>query len=260
MMLYIKLGGLEQCSVRERAQDIQRAAGVVFVAGAGNDGLDNDVLPTYPASYNVPNVIAVMATNEHDSKPGFSNYGKTTVHLAAPGTRILSTDCYLTDPRWRNYSGTSAACAIVASAAAALKAMNTGWTPATIRTHLMASVDKVPRWLPCIAEGRLSLARAVRGPLSITAPVTGDTWTAGASRAVTWTSSYNTPGCTSVSVLFSQNGGASYPTVLKTNQPVGNLTCTVTVPNAPGANARIKLVSAQGPGLFDQSAIFTVVP
>jgi subtilisin family serine protease len=234
--------------------------GVVFVAGAGNDGLDNDVLPTYPASYNVANVISVMATNEHDSKPGFSNYGKTTVHLGAPGTRILSTDCYLTAPRWRNYSGTSAACAFVAGAAATLKAMNWGWMPADIRAQLIASVDTVPRWLPCIAEGRLSLARAVRGPLSITAPVAGAIANVGTNLAVTWTTSYATPTCISVSVLFSQDGGASYPKVLAAGQPVGNLTCMVAVPNTPGANARVKLVSDQGPGLFDQSGIFTVVP
>src|SRR5262249_44734015 len=75
------------------------ASNVIFVAGAGNDGLDNDrtdMLPTYPASYPLDNVVSVMATNEHDAKPGFSNYGKTKVHLAAPGVRILSTDCFLT--------------------------------------------------------------------------------------------------------------------------------------------------------------------
>jgi subtilisin family serine protease len=248
------------------AIEVANLRGVVFVAGAGNDGLDNDVLPTFPASYPVANVISVMATNEHDSKPGFSNYGKTTVHLGAPGTRILSTDCYFTVPRWRNYSGTSAACAFVAGAAAALKAMNPGWTPADILAHLNASVAKVPRWLPCIAEGRLSLARAVLGPLSITAPVAGAVWKVGANQSVTWTSSYPTPGCTSVSVLFSPDGGANYPTILAGQAvgpvvPVGPPTVTgIVVPNAPGANARIKLVSEQGPGLFDQSGIFTVVP
>ena len=230
--------------------------GVVFVAGAGNDGLDNDSLPTYPASYK--EVISVMATNEHDGKPGFSNYGKTTVHLAAPGARILSTDCYLAAPRWRNYSGTSAACAFVAGAAAVLKAMNPGWAPGDIRGHLVASVDKVPRWLPCIAEGRLSLARAVCGPLHITAPLAGTLWTQGAIRAVTWATSYTTPGCNSVSVLFSSNGGTTY-TGLGVPTSVGSLMCSVTVPNVPTSNARIKLVSVQGPGLFDESGIFTVV-
>jgi subtilisin family serine protease len=240
------------------AIQIANLFGIVFVAGAGNDGLDNDALPTYPASYKVANVVSVMATNEHDSKPGFSNYGKTTVHLAAPGARILSTDCYFTAPRWRNYSGTSAACAFVAAAAAVLKAMNPGWTPRDIRDHLVASVDKVLRWLPCIAEGRLSLVRAVCGPLRITAPLGGALWKTGASRAVTWTASYTTPGCTTVRVLFSQDGGATYPTVLATGQAVGNLTCTVTVPSVVTSNARIKLMSEQGPGLFNESGIFTV--
>src|ERR1700741_3857002 len=61
---------------------------VVFVAAAGNDGTDNDTLPTWPASYPLPNVISVMASNRHDDKPGFSNYGPSTVHLAAPGVGI----------------------------------------------------------------------------------------------------------------------------------------------------------------------------
>lgn len=239
------------------AIQIANGVGVVFVAGAGNDGLDNDSLPTYPASYR--DVISVMATNEHDGKPGFSNYGKTTVHLAAPGARILSTDCYFTAPRWRNYSGTSAACAVVAGAAAVLKAMNPGWTPGDIRGHLVASVDRIPRWLPCIAEGRLSLARAVCGPMHVTAPLAGALWNAGASLAVTWTTSYTTPGCTSVRVLFSSDGGGTYPTVLGAGQAVGDLTCAVTVPNVSTPNARIKVVSEQGPGLFDESDTFTVV-
>ena len=45
-------------------------------------------------------------------------------------------------------------------AVAVLKAMNSAWTPREIREHLVASVDRVPRWLPCVAEGRLALGRA----------------------------------------------------------------------------------------------------
>ncbi len=68
------------------------ARGVLFVAAAGNDGLDNDG-PTknYPSSYNLPNVIAVAATVYSDSRATYSNYGATSVHLAAPGDSILST-------------------------------------------------------------------------------------------------------------------------------------------------------------------------
>jgi subtilisin family serine protease len=135
-------------------------AGVVFAAGAGNDGLDNDLLPTYPANYNLPNVISVMASDEEDDKPGFSNYGAATVHLAAPGIRILSTHSYLASPQWRMYSGTSPACAHVAHAAALVKALHPAWPPPQIRARLVATVDP-SRWLKCVALGRLNLARAI---------------------------------------------------------------------------------------------------
>jgi hypothetical protein len=230
----------------------------IFIAGAGNDGLDNDMLPTYPASYPGANVVSVMATNEHDAKPGFSNYGKTKVHLAAPGVRILSTDCFLTAPRWRSYSGTSPATAFVAQAAAVLKAMNPAWTPQQIREHLVASVDRVTRWLPCVAEGRLALGRAVCGPLTITAPLAGGVWQSGTNRQVTWTSSYATPRCTTVRVRLSTDGGLTYPTVLANAQAVAALGCMVTVPTGNIPHARIKLESEQGPGLFDISDVFEV--
>jgi hypothetical protein len=252
--LGLRLGCVEVAIAFANARD------VIFVAGAGNDGLDNDMLPTYPASYPVDNVVSVMATNEHDAKPEFSNYGKTTVHLAAPGVRILSTDCFLTAPRWRSYSGTSPATAFVAQAAAVLKAMNPAWTPRQIREHLVASVDRVPRWLPCVAEGRLALGRAVCGPLAITAPLAGDEWHAGTNRQVTWTSSYATPRCTTVRVRFSADGGLTYPTVLANAQAVAALGCTVTVPAGNIPQARIKLESEQGPGLFDISGVFRVKP
>jgi len=100
----------------------------------------------------------------------------------------------------------------------------------------------------------------VCGPLHITAPLGGGLWKVGASPAVTWTESYTTPGCTTVRVLFSQDGGATYPTVLAMGKAVGSHSAPVTVPNVVTPNARIKLLSEQGPGLFDESGIFTVTP
>jgi subtilisin family serine protease len=64
---------------------------VVFVAAAGNSGTNNDDAPLYPASYDVPNIISVAATNDSDQLAAFSNYGVRTVHIAAPGVSILST-------------------------------------------------------------------------------------------------------------------------------------------------------------------------
>ena len=53
--------------------------GVLFVAAAGNGGSDgigdnNDQIPAYPASYNLPNIIAVAATDQNDNLTSFSNF------------------------------------------------------------------------------------------------------------------------------------------------------------------------------------------
>lgn len=68
----------------------------IVVCAAGNGGLDvigdnNDAIPSYPASYSSPNIISVAATNFNDSLAGFSNYGATSVDVAAPGVNIYST-------------------------------------------------------------------------------------------------------------------------------------------------------------------------
>ncbi|MHB0959585.1 MAG: tandem-95 repeat protein [Pirellulaceae bacterium] len=80
---------------------IQRSidAGIVFVAAAGNSGDDTDVFPHYPASYGLDGIISVAATDPSDQLAAVgrfgstynSNYGATTVDVAAPGVGILST-------------------------------------------------------------------------------------------------------------------------------------------------------------------------
>jgi subtilisin family serine protease len=66
-------------------------AGILLIAAAGNEAADNDVVPSYPASYGLPNIIAVAATDEPDHLAPFSNYGRNSVHVAAPGTDIYGT-------------------------------------------------------------------------------------------------------------------------------------------------------------------------
>ncbi len=65
-------------------------AGILFIAAAGNDANDNDEYPSYPASYKLPNVTSVAAYDDTLSLAYFSNYGKRTVDIAAPGLRIAS--------------------------------------------------------------------------------------------------------------------------------------------------------------------------
>jgi subtilisin family serine protease len=71
-------------------------AGIIFAAAAGNGGSDgsgdnNDATPHYPSSYSATNIIAVAATDKNDNLASFSNYGVTSVDIAAPGVNILST-------------------------------------------------------------------------------------------------------------------------------------------------------------------------
>src|SRR5207249_4093131 len=79
-------------SATERAA-IQAAgdAGIVVCAAAGNNGANNDATAFYPAGYRLQNMIVVAATGQNDTLASFSNYGATTVDLAAPGVNILST-------------------------------------------------------------------------------------------------------------------------------------------------------------------------
>ncbi len=73
------------------AIDYARKKGVLFVAAAGNEANNNDIDQVYPASYNLPNIISVAATDNRDNIASFSNYGEKSVDLGAPGVGIYST-------------------------------------------------------------------------------------------------------------------------------------------------------------------------
>lgn len=72
-------------------EDIIRQSPALFVCSAGNNEVDLNRFPQYPACYNLSNVIAVVATDAQDHLSDFSNYGNRTVHVGAPGTDIYST-------------------------------------------------------------------------------------------------------------------------------------------------------------------------
>ena len=71
---------------------VKRHPTVLFVVAAGNAGTNNDAgLGTSPCNITEPNLICVAATDPSDGLASFSNFGTTSVDLAAPGTNILST-------------------------------------------------------------------------------------------------------------------------------------------------------------------------
>ncbi|MDI6711552.1 MAG: S8 family serine peptidase, partial [Bacillota bacterium] len=63
----------------------------LVVCAAGNEGSNNDSFPDYPASYTCPNIISVASTDQNDGLAYFSNYGASSVDVAAPGVNIYST-------------------------------------------------------------------------------------------------------------------------------------------------------------------------
>ncbi len=134
-------------------------AGILFVAAAGNANSDNDAAPFYPCNYDSPNVLCVMATDQNDNRASFSNFGKKTVHLAAPGVSILST---LPGGNYGMLSGTSMATPHVSGAAALLKGAHPTWTASELKQQLMATVDRLPSLQgQSVTEGRLNLGRAL---------------------------------------------------------------------------------------------------
>jgi thermitase len=143
---------------------IKRAGdeGITFIAAAGNDSMDSDKRPHYPAGYNLPNVISVAALDRNDALASFSNYGAKSVHIAAPGKEILST--WLKD-EFYVASGTSMATPEVAGVAALVLSTNPKMTVKELRDRLFDSVDKLDSLKgKVMTGGRLNAAKAVGAP------------------------------------------------------------------------------------------------
>ena len=141
-----------------------RNAGVIVVNAAGNNGSDNDQSAFYPANYitQSDNVITVAATDSQDKLSSYSNFGRTTVTLGAPGTDILST---LPNNRYGSYSGTSMATPMVSGALALLWDQHPTWNYQQIIAKLKSSVDVLPSLTgKTITGGRLNVAKLLDAP------------------------------------------------------------------------------------------------
>jgi len=119
----------------------QEQDGILFIAAAGNGFDDNDVVSTYPASIFLPNVIPVAATNRFDALAAFSNVGRRTVDLGAPGEDILST---LPGAAYGTMSGTSMAAPHVTGVAALLAAQDSNRDWRAIKNLILTGGDSIP--------------------------------------------------------------------------------------------------------------------
>ncbi len=139
------------------AIDAAGAAGMLFVAAAGNNSSNTDSNPHYPSSYDCESLISVMATEHNDNKSGFSNWGPTTVDLGAPGSNILS--CKL-GGGYKYLNGTSMATPHVAGACALLWSMDPALSNSEVKEILLSTVNATLVGL-CVSEGRLNLHNAI---------------------------------------------------------------------------------------------------
>lgn len=143
---------------------------ILFIAAAGNSALNNDVQATYPANYSTTAmagyeaVVSVASLTNTGGLSSFSNYGATTVDIAAPGSSIYST---LPGGRYGSYSGTSMAAPHVTGAVALYAAENPNASAAEIRAALLSSAAATPSLGGLVATGgRLDI-----GALMNTSPI-----------------------------------------------------------------------------------------
>src|SRR5690606_560528 len=87
-ILKLSLGGLDLHDLArpqyEKVVAHARKLGVLLVVAAGNDHLNNDKAPVFPANTWDDNVVTVCSVDAHDQLSTFSNYGRLRVHLCAP--------------------------------------------------------------------------------------------------------------------------------------------------------------------------------
>jgi thermitase len=155
---------------------IEGCPGTLFVFAAGNGGEDgvgddNDAQPHYPCTLAAANVLCVAAAGSTDLA-SFSNYGRTTVHLAAPGVGILST---FPPTGYATAGGTSMASPHAAGAAALVASHRTALTAPELKNALMNGVTPLASlsgrvWTGGMLNVNAALSAATTAPNPPSAP------------------------------------------------------------------------------------------
>jgi len=143
----------------EALRDALANSHALHIFAAGNNGNDNDAGASYPASYDLPNIVAVAASDRNDNLADFSNYGRTTVDLAAPGVDVWSAR---PGGGYQNMSGTSMATPHVSGAAGLILAQYPDLNNDQLKARLLNSVDRLPNLHGTVLTGgRLNVANAL---------------------------------------------------------------------------------------------------
>jgi subtilisin family serine protease len=152
-------GGSESEALRQAISEANDA-GILFVCAAGNDGENIDEIPRFPASYSVDqqNAISVGAINQGGSLASFSNYGHSSVSVAAPGVAIFSTF----PGSYSAMQGTSMATPYVSGIAVLLWANEPSLTPAQVKQRIIDTSQPLPFLVSLLGRsGRASAYQAL---------------------------------------------------------------------------------------------------
>ncbi|MEI6806277.1 MAG: S8 family peptidase [Myxococcaceae bacterium] len=143
-------GGLESQAFTDAVAAHQKL-GILFMAAASNETNNNDVNPTFPSDIALSNVISVAATDFKDNLASFSNYGRHSVHVAAPGVDILST---IPGAQYNYLSGTSMATPFVTGLAGYIKASDPTLDWVSIKNLIIAGGQPIAAAAQTTISGR----------------------------------------------------------------------------------------------------------
>ncbi|PWR69760.1 peptidase S8/S53 subtilisin kexin sedolisin [Methanospirillum stamsii] len=144
--------------------DAISSTNVLFACAAGNAGSNNDITPHYPSGFSSDQIISVAASDDDDGIPSFSNYGASSVDLAAPGDWIMSTYPTALGHQYVKMKGTSMATPHVAGLAALLLSKDSSLTPSALKTKILSSVDKLSAFSgKTVSGGRINVLKALGG-------------------------------------------------------------------------------------------------
>ncbi len=253
-------------------------AGVLFVAAAGNDAVNIDQSPRFPAAFTHANILTVAAIDRNDQLASFSNFGTTGVDIAAPGVNIVTTG-FDSDQTYRFSNGTSLAAPFVAGVAALIKAQFPTSNAQEMKARILQSaVATTPLNGRIATGGRMDALGALNSgadndlefaiALSPTTPVAGRT----ANVFVTLTDLLPVPGAT-VDAVFEVAGGGQSQALTTTplidtgvapDATAGDAIYSGTLAVPAGITSATLRITAQAagknPGNTSQAVTFTLPP
>ena len=150
--------------VSETIKHIGEEFGVLVVAAAGNDSqpwskFDIDKNPRFPASFPNDHLLVIAATQSNGGIAGYSNVGKKSVDVSAPGSDIFST---LPNNRYGNLSGTSMATPTSVGVAAQVLSYYPQLTALELKEALMNNATTIQAFAPyMVSGGRIDLAKTL---------------------------------------------------------------------------------------------------